>query len=139
MRYSKERLSAIYRRTDENCHICHRKLAFKNYGQVGTRGAWHVEHSRPRALGGSDHRNNLYAAHVSCNVKKGIGSTRAARAQNGKTRAPHSTTKKAAVRAENAVTGLVGGALAGGALGGPPRAVLGALFGGMIGNERRVV
>lgn len=139
MRYSKERLSAIFRRTDGNCHICHRRLAFKNYGQIGTSGAWHVEHSRPRALGGSDHRNNLYAAHATCNVKKGVGSTRAARAQNGKTRAPYSPTKKTAVRVENAMTGLIGGALAGGALGGPPGAVLGALFGGLFGHEQKVV
>ena len=54
-------LNAIYDRTSGYCHICHRKLAFYNYGIVDAKGAWEVEHSRPRALGGTHDGNNKYA------------------------------------------------------------------------------
>jgi hypothetical protein len=41
-------LNAIYDRTSGYCHIFHRKLVFTNYGIVGAKGAWEVEHSGPR-------------------------------------------------------------------------------------------
>jgi hypothetical protein len=56
----KERLRKIFRKTDGFCHICHRKLNFANHGIGGTNGAWHVEHSKAKASGGSDHLNNLF-------------------------------------------------------------------------------
>src|SRR5207249_7028843 len=77
-------LNAIYDRTSGYCHICHRKLAFYNYGIVDAKGAWEVEHSRPRALGGTHHGNNKYAACIPCNREKGHRfSTRTMRARNG--------------------------------------------------------
>jgi hypothetical protein len=54
------RLNDIYDRTTGRCHLCGKRLAFHNYGCHGTRGAWHIEHSVPRANGGTDHVNNLY-------------------------------------------------------------------------------
>src|SRR5690348_1627343 len=80
-------LRRIYDRTSGYCHICHRKLALKNYGIAGAKGAWEIEHSVAKALGGSDHGNNLYPAHVSYNRKKGILSTRKARGDNSKNKA----------------------------------------------------
>ena len=71
MGYSKEKLHEIYDRTTGYCHICHKKLAFKNYSSVGSRGAWEVEHSKPRAKGGSDNLKNLYPACIFCNRSKG--------------------------------------------------------------------
>ena len=139
MAYDKTTLRSIFRRTDGRCHLCHRRVTLKHYGFAGKAGAWHVEHSRPRANGGTDHGNNLYAAHIDCNLRKGVKSTRSTRAVHGKQRAPYSAKKKRAVRAENAATGLLGGALTGGVIGGPPGALIGALIGGLIGTERSVV
>jgi hypothetical protein len=123
----------IYDRTDGFCHICHKKLSFTNYGLLGARGAWEVEHSRPRSKGGTDHGNNLYAACIPCNRDKSDCCTRTARRWNGTTKAPFSKAKKAAERRENMVIGaVVGGAI--GALGGPVGLAVGALVGSQIGN-----
>lgn len=139
MTYQRERLEAIYRRTDGYCHICHKKLAFINHGKTGSRGAWHVDHSRPQAKGGSDHGNNLYAACVSCNTSKRDGLTRSARSKNGRARAPYSREKKELVKSENVAIGVLGGLLAGGVIAGPPGAFVGAVFGGLVGHERKVI
>ena len=69
--YSRERLQAIFRKTDGRCRYCGKQLAFPNYGRVGRRGAWAVDHSVSKANGGSDHGNNLYASCVDCNQDKG--------------------------------------------------------------------
>jgi hypothetical protein len=96
-------LNDIYDRTDGACHICGKKLSFKNYGVSGTRGAWEIEHSVPRAVGGTNHRNNLFAACIRCNRSKGAKSTREARSQHGRSAAPLSKAKKAKLRQENAL------------------------------------
>lgn len=87
MGYSKEKLDTIFARTDRRCHICGKGLCRKNYARPGARGAWEVEHSKPRAREGTDHGNNLYAAHIRCNREKGTLSTRSipGRSRNGKT------------------------------------------------------
>lgn len=60
---------------------------------------------------------------------------RAVRARYGRTKAPMSTTKKAAARRSNAVTvGMVGATL-GALAGGPPGALLGGAIGALIGHE----
>ena len=130
----KNRLQKIFQKTDGNCHICHGKLSFTNYGNLGSRGAWNIEHSKPKAKGGSDHLNNLYAACISCNTDKGVKHTKTARAKYGYTRAPHSRTKKETVRNDN----VLGGGLLGGILGsifGPVGTLVGAGLGAIIGNE----
>lgn len=135
MAYSQERLEQIFDRTSGYCHICSRKLSFCNYAAFGARGAWEVEHSRPRCEGGTDHLNNLYAAHISCNREKQAVSTRKVRAQYGRTKAPLSVSKRAAAKSRNAVTGgLAGGLL--GLVAGPWGGLFGALIGGKNGYDR---
>ena len=99
-------------------------------------GAWEVEHSRPRCEYGSEGLCNLYAAHISCNRSKQARSTRSARAQYGRTRAPLSVKRRAQVKVDNAVTeGLLGG-LVGAAIGGRRGFVVGALVAGKNGYDR---
>jgi len=113
MGFSDEQLNKVYDRTDGRCHLCGKKLTFKNYGCLDARGAWEVEHSNPKARGGTNRLNNLYPACIACNRSKGAGSTKAARARNGRTRAPMSAAKRESARQENAVAGgLIGGGIA---------------------------
>ncbi|WP_420559750.1 HNH endonuclease [Tepidicaulis sp.] len=133
MSFDANRQDLIFARTDGCCHICRKKLARKNYGVVGARGAWEVEHSVPRASGGSDRLNNLYPACISCNRAKGVTSTRGSRRKNGFRCAPLSPAKKE----ENAWIGGVGGALGGRILLaplGPLGIALGAVIGAAIGK-----
>jgi 5-methylcytosine-specific restriction endonuclease McrA len=136
MAYSDERLNDIFDRTSGYCHICGGKVCFSNYGCFGARGAWEVEHSRPRCEYGSDRLCNLYPAHISCNRSKRAGSTRSARAQYGRTRAPLSVERRAQVKVDNALTrGLVGG-LIGALIAGRGGFAVGALVGGKQGYDR---
>ncbi len=133
MAYSTEELNRIYDRTSGRCHICGKRLSFKNYGRYGERGAWHVEHSRPRARGGTDHGNNLYAACIGCNLEKSTVSTRTARAWHGRRRAPLSRERR--IEAKNSAAlawGILGAAV--GALGGPWGAIAGALIDAKLGH-----
>src|SRR5207248_2052139 len=127
--YDKATLRKIYDRTSGKCHLCGKKLAFTNYAEHGARGSWEVEHSKPRVLGGTDHGNNLFAAHITCNRSKCDSSTRATRALHGRTRAPLSVLKRKEAIAENTVVGAGIGAVIGGVIAGPP----GAWIGGGIG------
>lgn len=136
MAYSEDRMNDIYDRTDGYCHLCGKKLAFKNYGVFGARGAWEVEHSVARALGGTDRLNNLYAACISCNRSKGRRATRAIRALYGRTRAPLSRRRKEAVREKNATLGALIGAGLGGLAKGVPGALVGGLFGAWLGHSQ---
>ena len=102
-----DRLDRIFYRTDGQCHICRKRLCFGNYGSIGKRGAWEIEHSRPRSRGGTDHLNNLYAACISCNRSKGNGTTASARSGNGYRTAPLSKQKKQ----QNALKGGIAGSL----------------------------
>lgn len=135
-RFTHEERSAIYDRTRGKCHLCHRKLAFTNCGVVGARMAWEVEHSRPRANGGTDRFNNLYAACIPCNRSKRAGSTRTHRARNGVTRAPLSAQKYAAAKRGNTLGGAALGGYLGYRVGGPRGAWLGGILGGLIGAEK---
>lgn len=130
MKFTNEELNEIYDRTSERCHICHKKLAFRNYGVVGARGAWEVEHSNPQAKGGTHRKNNLYPACIPCNRSKGAKSTKSARAKNGKRKAPLSKQKRADAKANNAFAGGALGAVAGSLLG-----PWGALIGGALGAK----
>lgn len=138
MAYSPDRLVEIFTKTDGNCHICHGTLVFRNYGQSATRGGWEVEHSVPRARGGTEHLNNLFPAHISCNRRKRDGSTKGARARHGITRAPYSKAKKEQIREDNTIHGLAAGAVTGGVVGGPVGALVGAVLGGIVGNSKKV-
>lgn len=134
--FTDRRLSVIYDRTTGYCHICQRKMAFSNYGRVGERGAWEVEHSRPRARGGTDHGNNLYGACIPCNRPKGARGTPSARNANGYKSAPLSRERRRQARRENAVAGGLFGALLG-SLAGSPGAVAGMFIGARAGYVQK--
>ena len=128
MKADDNKLERIYRRTDGQCHICRKRLCFGNYGAIGKRGAWEIEHSRPRSKGGTDHLNNLYAACISCNRSKGNGTTASARSGNGYRTAPLSEKRKNG----NAWTGGAVGALAF-LFVPPPLRLVAAVVGGVVG------
>ena len=70
-RFDREDLEDIFGKTNGYCRYCEKQLAWSNYGRVGERGAWEVDHSIPISRGGTDHLNNLWPACVSCNTEKG--------------------------------------------------------------------
>ena len=74
MNLDKKQLRAIYDKNKGYCHICESKLAFTNYGKNGTKGSWHVDHSKAKASGGSDYFRNLQPCCISCNLNKGTQS-----------------------------------------------------------------
>lgn len=137
MRYSDDLLNDIFDRTGGECHLCGRRLAFSNYGRVGSRGAWEVDHSVAQCRGGTHRRNNLYAACISCNRAKREAKTRSVRGYNGMTRAPLSFERRTAKRKLNTVLGAAGGIAAGALLAGPIGAILGGAIGGLIGDKTR--
>lgn len=133
MAYDKATIGHIYRKTDGYCHICKKKLSLKNYARQGHKGAWEVEHSNPKAGGGTDYLRNLYPACINCNREKGTTSTKTARAWHGRRNKPLSKEKKEKNRTRNTI---IGGAV--GALGfaiNPLIGVIGIIVGGLIGNN----
>jgi hypothetical protein len=112
MAYDPAVLRRTFDRTEGRCHICHKTMCFNNYAKLGGRAAWEVEHSKARGNGGTDHGNNLYAAHIRCNRSKGVLTSRTARARNGFSRSPYSPNE----RRENAITGATVGSFALGVL-----------------------
>ena len=100
---SEDRLTLIYDKTHGCCHICHKKLSYSNYGIHGAKGAWHIEHSIPRAKGGTNHFNNLFPACIPCNLEKGIRHTKTVRNWNGVKRAPYSKAKKEKIKNDNMI------------------------------------
>ena len=99
----------------------------------GRRGAWEVEHSVPRANGGTNHGNNLYGAHINCNRRKGTVTSRTARGWHGRTRAPLSASARERKVTENTITGGVCGGLFGLLAGNPPLALTLAVVGSVVG------
>jgi hypothetical protein len=137
MRHTHQSLRAVIDRTDGYCHICGKKVFIRHHGARGKRGAWEVDHSRPRACGGSDHLNNLLAACVRCNRDKRDYTTRTARAWLGtSTRMPLSRAAKARHRADNEAAGAVLGGVIG-LVGGPVGALVGALIGSAVGKSAK--
>lgn len=129
-------LRVIYDRTEGQCHICRKRLNFRNYGLFGNRGAWEIEHSVAQARGGTHHGNNLFAACISCNRSKGDCSSRTARRQHGFQCAPYS----ARTRKRNAAVGAGVGSLA--LLLVPPQfrlaaAIVGAVTGAIVGYKKK--
>ncbi len=135
MKFTDDQINWIYDRTTGYCHICHRKLAFKNYGVHGTRGAWEVEHSNPKASGGTNRLSNLYPACIACNRSKGAKSTRSSRAKEGNTRAPLSPQDRKRAKLGNAAAGGALGAAIG-SLFGPGGTVIGGVVGAHIGHKK---
>lgn len=138
MGYDKDQLDRIFHSTAGRCHLCHGRLARKNYAVDGQRDAWEVDHSVARARGGSDHGNNLKPAHIACNRSKQEADNRAIRQAHGHKRSPLSTKEIESKRTRNAVIGSTSLALAGGFILGPPGFIVGALVGGFVGHDVRV-
>jgi 5-methylcytosine-specific restriction endonuclease McrA len=136
MAFDKEQLDRIYRRTCGYCHLCYSKLARKNYGRPGKRGAWEVDHSVPSSKGGTDHLNNLLAACATCNRDKSSVTTKTARSWNGKARAPLSPAKRRQAKAANGLLAAICMGLVGFATAGPIGAAIGALAGGRLGSSQ---
>ena len=130
-RYDGDRLRAIFDKANGRCHLCGRTIAFSNYGDHGTSGAWEVDHSIPFAKGGTDHLNNLLPAHTFCNRSKQDGSSRSSRRDNGRTRAPMSAEAIDRARFKQAVAGAFSGGLLGARLGGLVGFWVGVIAGGV--------
>lgn len=136
MLYTKQQLDAVYRQSSGYCHLCHKKLSRKNHGVHGARGAWHIDHSKPRSKGGTDHPNNLRAACIECNLDKSDRTTRTARRWNGKSRAPLGPDKRRQAKVDNGLAGAIAGGLAGAAVAGPFGALMGTLAGACLGSSQ---
>lgn len=134
MPFTNGKLNDIYDRSSGRCHICHRRLSFKNYGALGECGAWEVEHSNPRVKGGTDRLNNLYPACIFCNRSKGAASARYARAANGFIRAPLSYSMREQAMIDNAIVGAVLGGILAKAIN-PKAVVLGSILGMALGHS----
>ncbi|MDH2918857.1 MAG: HNH endonuclease [Sideroxydans sp.] len=135
MAFTSDQLTKIFSRTSGRCHICHKKLAFKNYGVFSARAPWEVEHSYPQVHGGTHHLNNLYPACISCNRSKRDASTVSVRAKNGKTKAPLSVEKRKSAKSQNAFAGGALGAVLG-LVGGPVGVIICAALGAKMGYSQ---
>lgn len=71
MAFSDEVINSVYDKNDGYCWWCGKKLAFSNYGVVGARGGWEIDHSNPVSRGGTDYLRNLVPACIECNRSKG--------------------------------------------------------------------
>ncbi len=70
MAYTDDELNSIYDRNRGRCFYCDMALSFQNYGVVGRRAAWEVDHFIPIASGGAHQPYNWVAACVGCNTEK---------------------------------------------------------------------
>jgi len=127
--YDETKRQAVFDKTNGHCHLCHGRLAYSNYGNHGARGAWEIDHSVPRAQGGTDHLNNLFPAHTSCNRYKQDRANAAIRREHGRTRAPLSAAAMEELKAGDAWTGAISGGLLGARFFGPPGLLIGAAIG----------
>lgn len=135
MSYDEITLNRIYDRTDGRCHLCRKKLSLCNYGVLGNKGAWEVDHSFARIRGGTNHLNNLKPACIPCNRAKRDNTTRAARSRHGYRSAPLSKSAKVTARRKNTLGGVLIGGLLGTILG-PAGVVMGATIGGKLGHDK---
>ncbi len=131
---SRDELSRILKKTKGRCRLCGKgRFSVKSYGRH-----WELDHSNPRARGGTDRVSNLQPAHVRCNRSKQDRSTKSVRRANGLRRRPLSQEEQDSARAKNMLTGAGVGAVLGGIVGGPPGAWLGGAVGGLFGHSTDV-
>ena len=135
MGYSQNAKRQIFDATAGRCHLCGQKLSFKNYAREGCRGAWEIDHSKPRANGGSNRRRNLLPAHIPCNRSKAASANINIRQRHGFTRKPLSKTALAAARGRNTWIGGIAGLAACAWFFGPAGALVGAGVGALVGNS----
>ena len=135
MKVNNERLNRIYDKTRGKCHLCHKQLAFINYGVFGARGTWEIEHSKPKSRGGTDHLNNLFAACIVCNRQKNNGTNYSVRSKHGVKKAPLSKEARKKEVFKNTATSIVVGATIG-RMFGPGGMLIGGALGAIIGSEK---
>jgi len=70
MAYTIDDIKWVYDRTEGHCFYCGIQLSLKNYGVVGKRGAWEIDHFIPIRSNGAHQPYNWVAACVSCNTEK---------------------------------------------------------------------
>lgn len=70
-RYTIDEIVYVYGMTDGYCFHCERKIALRNYGVPGARGAWEVDHGMPLSRGGVDDGRNWIPSCIPCNRAKG--------------------------------------------------------------------
>lgn len=70
MPYSDEDRNWVYDRTNGKCFYCGKQLSRINYGKVGNKGAWEVEHFIPIRSNGAHQPYNWVAACIDCNTRK---------------------------------------------------------------------
>ena len=69
--YSPEVLTLVFGKFEGHCCYCGKRIETTSYGRPRAKGAWEVDHDKPRSRRGTDHPNNLLPACVSCNRSKG--------------------------------------------------------------------
>lgn len=132
-RYTAIELTDAFGRTGGRCHLCRLDLVLEMYGRYGD-GSWEIDHSVPRAKGGTHRASNLLPACVSCNRSKGDRPTRAVRAEFGNPKKPLSFDEQRNIRTRNALGTAAGGFLTGAAVAGVPGAIFGGLAGALFGS-----
>lgn len=70
MGYTDDEVNLVYDRTGGYCFYCDKHLSFKNYGTVGRKGAWEIDHFIPISRNGAHQRYNWVPACVNCNTEK---------------------------------------------------------------------
>lgn len=83
MRQQQNRKYRVYAKCGGKCHLCHRRIILSHYGRNDVPSGWHIDHSVPRAMGGTDHQNNLLPACWYCNLSKGARPSEMVRRRNG--------------------------------------------------------
>lgn len=63
-------VNLVYDRTEGYCYYCGKRLSFNNYGAVGARGAWEIDHFIPYSRNGAHQVTNFVPACVDCNTRK---------------------------------------------------------------------
>lgn len=70
MSHDDETVNDLFDLTDGTCFYCEKSISVKNYGRVGERGAFEVDHFIPVSRGGDDEFENWVPACVDCNTRK---------------------------------------------------------------------
>ena len=69
--WSYDELEFVFSKTNGMCRHCNKSLVFDNR-TPGQRGAWHMDHGRALADGGSNNLRNIWALCVACNQDKSM-------------------------------------------------------------------
>ncbi len=70
MGYTDEDVNWVYARTEGQCFYCGIRLSFRNYGIVGNKCAWEIDHFIPIVSNGAHQPYNWVPACVNCNTEK---------------------------------------------------------------------